>query len=209
MAGRLIKRENTASIILAAGDSTRMGRPKALLPYQGKTFLNKLVDDFEQIGCQPIVIILGKAAPQIQPQLKGYDVSIEINHHPEKGPLSSLQIGLQCLPPNCPGFFFCPVDHPAVKIKTLKNMLLAWKGSPKNVIRPSFQGRRGHPVLLGRDWIEIVRVLPLSSNMRELLCQRIENVIDLPVSDPGILTNVDTPSDYQQLTDKSDQNASK
>lgn len=200
MGGHLQKSPAVASIILAAGNSSRMRRPKALLPYRGKTFLLKLIEDFEGIGCRPILIILGKDQEKIKPILSKKSVILLHNPHPENGPLSSLQIALRSLPIECEGFFFCPVDHPAVKRETLKLLLSKWRKNPVKALRPKFGDRRGHPVIMGSNWIEEIMWLPLSSNMRELLQKRSKEVVDLAVDDPGILLNVDTPEDYARLS---------
>lgn len=191
--------DSIACIILAAGDSTRMGRTKALLHYRGKTFIEKLIDDYRTVGCHPIIVILGKDADQVNTLLEGSDLEVQINPHPENGLLSSLQIGLKSLPANCAGAFFSPVDHPAVRIETLQMMLKEWGRRGEKAVRPRFRGRGGHPALLGRGWIEEVPTLPLSSSVRTLLHQRSSDIIEFPVSDPGILIDVDTPEDYQRL----------
>ncbi len=193
------KRHSLAAVILAAGESKRMGRPKALLPLGEKTFVEKLISDYQQVGCRPVIVVLGDEADQIQAKIENLDVLIQINPHPEWGPLSSLQIGLKAIPSSCRGFFFCLVDHPAISIDTLQRLIEKWRANPECAIRPRFQGRGGHPVLMGCNWIEQVMALPHSSNVRKLLRTKRSEVIDLPVSDAGILVDIDTPADYQQF----------
>jgi len=193
------KRHSLAAVILAAGESKRMGRPKALLPLGEKTFVEKLISDYQQVGCRPVIVVLGDEADQIQAKIENLDVLIQINSQPERGPLSSLQIGLKAIPSSCRGFFFCLVDHPAISIETLQRLIEKWRANPECAIRPRFQGRGGHPVLMGCNWIERVMALPHSSNARQLLRKKSSEVIDLPVSDPGILIDIDTPLDYQQF----------
>lgn len=161
--------------------------------------MEKLVGDYKVIGCQPIVVVLGRAAGQIRSILDESEVSVEINTRPEYGPLSSLRIGLRALPPGCSGFFFCQVDHPAVRVETLKNMIEKWNYRAACAVKPRYNKRGGHPVLIGKDWREAVLELPLTSSLRELMRNRNDEVITLDVSDPGILINVDTPEDYEHL----------
>lgn len=176
-----------------------MGRPKALLSYQGRTFLEKLVSDYQQIGCQPIVVVLGRTAEHIRSVLDESEVSVRINTRPEDGPLSSIQIGLQTLPSDCSGFFVCPSDHPVVHVETLRSMIETWDHCASYAVKPRYGNRGGHPVLLGRAWREAVLDLPLTSSLRELMRTRSSAVITMDVPDPGILMNVDTPEDYERL----------
>lgn len=188
-----------ASIILAAGAAARMGSPKALLSFGGKTFLKKLISDYRQIGCNSIVVVLGLKAEQTRLRAEKAGARIAVNSHPENGPLSSLKIGLSLLSENCTGFFFHPVDHPAVQVATLNSMLELWKKNRGKAIKPIYQDRGGHPVLMGSAWIDRILQTPPRSNMRELLYEHRAEVIEFPVLDSGILMNIDTPSDYKQL----------
>ncbi len=193
-----IKR-SVACVILSGGSSTRMGKPKALLPYKGSTFVEKLIADYAEIGCDPIVVVVGEHAESIQPFINKSGVITAVNYHPEEGQLSSLKIGLTVLSREHAGFFFTLVDHPAVKVETLREILSAWDGNPQTVVRPRYDNRGGHPVLLGKNWIEKTLHLSDSSNMRLALKENSEYIIELPVSDAGIIVNVDTPEDYTNL----------
>ncbi len=176
-----------------------MGQPKALLRFRNKTFIFKLISDYREAKCDPIVVVVGEHADQIKAATANTGVHVEINQQPEYGPLSSLQIGIRALPSNCNGFFFCPVDHPAIEVRTLLCMLDEWDFDPDLAVRAIYQGRGGHPALLGRRWIKDVLAQPLSSNMRELFHQYKARTIILEVDDPGILLNVDTLEDYNRL----------
>ncbi len=187
---------SVSCIILSAGSSRRMGRPKALLTVQKKTFIEKIISGYLEIGCSPIIIVLGEHREAVQAVVDSLPVEIRLNPDPQRGPLSSLQIGLRSLPSDCGGFFFAPVDHPLVKADTLKAMGRRWNGDPSLAVRPQFEGRNGHPVLMGRDWIEPLLALPADATVRHLLHRRRRHLVDLPVSDPGVLINVDTPEDY-------------
>ena len=188
-----------AAVILAAGESKRMGRPKALLPLGDKTFVEKLIFDYHQVGCRPVIVVLGNSADRIRPTIENLDILIQINPDPQGGLLSSLQIGLDAIPSQCTGFFFCLVDHPAISVETLQRMIKEWHRNTELAVRPRFENRGGHPVLMGCKWIEPILALPHSSNMRRLLHEKVSEVIDLPVSDPGILIDIDTPADYQRF----------
>ncbi|TKJ41534.1 hypothetical protein CEE37_02935 [candidate division LCP-89 bacterium B3_LCP] len=188
-----------ASIILSAGDSRRMGQPKALLPYNGNCFLDKIISDYSSLSCQPIIVVLGKDVDLIESGLQDQLHKVMINSRPELGPLSSLKVGLSGLLPENEGCFFHPVDHPVVKVETLKNVITAWNTNPAKAVRPRYNRRGGHPVLIGSEWIQPILDLPPQANMRDLMHSRSEDVIELEVSDPGVILNIDTPEQYHEL----------
>jgi CTP:molybdopterin cytidylyltransferase MocA len=191
-----------AAVISAGGSSERMRCPKALLPFRDRTFVEKIIADYRRLNCRPIVVVVGVHEQEIRKVLDLDEVKIAVNPLPKRGPFSSLQVGLQALAADVPGFFHAPVDHPAVQVETLKEMLRCWRGDDHKAVRPRFKNRGGHPVLFGREWIEEILKLPATSNLRELMRRRSDRVIELSVTDAGVLINVDTPKDYEKLLRK-------
>ena len=113
-----------AAIILAAGESTRLEGPKALLPFESKTFIRCVVDSLIAGGLSPIVVVLGAHAEVIQPEVAGSNVHVITNHGYRAGQLSSLQRGLEVVREGpATGVLVHPVDHPAVKAETVKALL--------------------------------------------------------------------------------------
>ena len=177
----------------------RMGKPKALLAFQGMTFIEKIISDYKELECHPIVVVTGQHTNQIREVIDTKNVKNVVNDHPERGPFSSLKVGLSVLTRACAGFFLAPVDHPAVKVTTLRSMLEAWEKNPDMALKPTFKERGGHPVLMGEEWITSIQYSPDSSNLRDLMRDKSRKVVTLSVSDPGVLMNVDTNNDYQKL----------
>jgi len=190
---------NIGSIILSGGSSHRMGKPKALLKINAKTFVEKIISDYRELGCDPIIIVTGEHTEIIGKATSTYGVQNIINDHPENGPFSSLKIGISVLSRDCAGFFIAPVDHPAVEVRTLQLMLKLWNGDSAVIVKPTYNGSGGHPVLMGSEMLRFIEQWPESSNLRELIRERAECVIKLPVSDAGVLMNIDTDDDYQKL----------
>ena len=136
-----------AAVILAAGASRRMGSPKALLEFQGETFLNRLIRVLGNISA-PVIVVLGHHAETIRAQTT-VAARFVVNPDPERGQLSSLQTGLAEVPQNVEGFLFTPVDSPAVEENTLQQLIARFQTRPPETqfVIPRYQGKRGHPVV--------------------------------------------------------------
>jgi molybdenum cofactor cytidylyltransferase len=191
-------------MILAAGESSRMGRDKALLDYRGSTFLNHLIALF-LARLSPVVVVLGHNAPAIRaaiaagPPAESADLSIVINDRYKLGMLSSLQAGIRALPPGAPGALFTLVDHPAVQGSTLDQLIEAFAGGGAPLVIPRYQGKRGHPVAASRAILEeILALLPETSPKDVIHAHRPETRF-LDVDDPGVITDVDSPPEYEDL----------
>jgi xanthine dehydrogenase accessory factor len=182
-----------AGIILAAGASSRMGRPKALLEYRGETFAGRLLRVLSQF-CDPVVIVLGYHADAIRDRVAANFV---INADPDRGQLSSLQTALATLP-DVEGFLFTPVDSPSVDDATLA-LLVAQFRSRRTIVIPKFNGRRGHPVLIPSELIPEFLSLAPTDETRAIVNRHPEQIVYVDVDDPGILADVDDPAAYQAL----------
>ncbi len=183
-------RPQLAAVILAAGASSRMGRPKPLLQFEGQTFLDSLIQRFEGV-CEPIIVVLGYAADQVQSGIaRSAQVEIVVNPAPERGMLSSLQSGLARVTHDA---LFTPVDLPGISRQTIETLAAA-EGP---VVIPTYQGRKGHPVRVSRTVIADLLALPLDAQAPEALRRHDAQLI--AVDDPGILHDVDTPADYYAL----------
>jgi len=187
----------TAGIILAAGASRRMGRPKALLRYQGSTFLDRLIGIFTP-HCAELVVVLGRDARDIQAGVKSPGAArFIINAQWELGQLSSLQCGLAALS-SVDTIFFTPVDCPAVELETPAALLASFEPGLRFVI-PRFEGRHGHPVLFDATLTSEFLDLGPDAAARDVVHRHIASTRYVDVDDPGILRDIDEPADYQAL----------
>ena len=185
-----------AGVILAAGQSSRMGSDKALLPYAGSTFLDHAVDLFLR-HVAPVIVVLGRHADQIRAALPDRaGLVVVVNERWAAGQLSSLQAGLRALPAEAPGALVTLVDHPAVAESTVYAMA-ARCDAPLAI--PRYQGRRGHPVWFGRRIVEEILALPVEASAKQVVRAHQNEAVYLDVDDPGVLRDVDTPADYDAL----------
>ncbi len=188
-----------AGIILAAGESSRMGKDKALLPYAGTTFIERLMDLFVP-RVAPLIVVLGYNAGRILVGLRERpDVQVVINDKYRDGHLSSLQAGIMALPPDAVSALVTLVDHPAVTEATLDVILTH---APAPLVIPRYDGRRGHPVLLSRKLLDAIAALPPEASAKQVIHAHLAEAVQLDVDDPGVLRDIDTPADYEKLSSR-------
>lgn len=186
----------TAGLILAAGASRRMGSPKALLDFDGETFLDHLIRLFAAY-CSPVVAVLGAEAERIRGGLRAADGALlVVNANWPAGQLTSLQCGLAALAPETEAVLFTLVDHPAVRPPTLAALLAA----PPALLRiPSYQGRRGHPVLASGTLIPEFLALGPEGAARDVVNRHAAGIRYLETDDPGVVADIDDPEAYRRL----------
>lgn len=191
-----------AGIILAAGASSRMGSPKALLDYRGETFIGRMTRVYAEI-CAPVIVVLGYHADATRPAVPP-GVAVVTNPAPERGQFSSLQTALAEVPPDSEGFMFTTVDSPAVEPATVALLADHFRRRDPAVsfVIPRFEGRRGHPVLASSAIASEMLALPASAQARDVVHRHVERTLYINVTDSGILTDVDDPAAYRELTQK-------
>jgi len=197
---------SSAGLILAAGESRRMGFPKALLQYRGATFLDTLVELFAG-RCQPVIVVLGAGAEEIGRQgLKLGSVTVVVNPDYGRGQTSSMQCGLRAVPPEAEGVLFTLVDHPAVTTQTVDALLgrgmaeheKRWSAPLLRV--PRYLGRRGHPIWFSRELIREFLAVPENGAARDVVARHRARTEFLDLDDPGIVADIDDPDAYRALT---------
>jgi molybdenum cofactor cytidylyltransferase len=185
---------SVAGLILAAGESRRMGSPKALLEYRGETFIDRLAGLFAGV-CSPVIVVLGANAEPIRARA-ARPAEFVFNPDYRTGQTGSLQCGLRAVPPEAEGVLFTLVDHPAVDPATLGVLLAA----PRPLLRvPRCGGRRGHPVWFRRELIPEFLELPETGAARDVVRAHAADTEFLDVDDPGVLADIDDPAAYLEL----------
>jgi molybdenum cofactor cytidylyltransferase len=198
--------KNVAGLILAAGASERMGHPKALLPYQGDSFLDRLLHIL-LAHCSPVVVVLGYHAASIREHSRLLArARVVENPSPKDGQLSSLQCGLLALDATSAGVIFCPVDFPAVASATVRRVAggLASLAREKNdslLVIPRFEGKRGHPVGVRRELFAEFLSLPRGGRASDVIHRHLDETLYVDVQDAGIHRDIDNAADYQRLLD--------
>lgn len=181
-------------IILAAGQSRRMGEPKLLLPWGSGTVIAHVVGVAASVA--PVVVV---ASPLVREALGGAPVVEPAG--PAATMLASVQAGLRALPPASTGWLVMPGDLPLVSQAVYHAVVERHRRAPDRVVIPTWEGRRGHPSLFPaslRD--EALALDPTADSLRTLLERHAGLIETVPVDEPGIRADLDTPEDYRRLT---------
>jgi molybdenum cofactor cytidylyltransferase len=211
-------------VILAAGDSVRMGRDKALLPcppvraeesptqlsnssvIRPPTFANTLLSAaVEALSrfCDFVLVVVGKNEPQLHPLIDACGGFLVLNAHPERGQFSSLQVGLrEVLNRGRDAAMITLVDRPPPRPQTLDKLMSAFEARDRNIwaIIPDFQGKHGHPILIGREMIEAFLQAAAISNARDIEHDYESRIAYVSVDDMRVTINLNTPEDYASIS---------
>lgn len=195
------RREMPAAIVLAAGRSRRMGgRNKLLMPIDGVSMVRHVVNALLSAGIAVIRVVTGHQAPAVRAALEGCPVSFVDNSEHEAGLSTSLKAGLDALPASCGAALVCLGDMPAVTGPALRSLVRAWQGSQtKAIVVPTWNGRRGNPVLWDSSFFQAMRRVTGDAGARHLIGEYGDYVIEVAMDDGAVLVDIDTPEDASSI----------
>jgi len=179
-----------------------MGSPKALLDFLGLPFVVRILEALEALEVKTRVVVLGPDAPRIQPVIAGHDCIIVENPEPETGPIASLRAALRALQPLQPSAVLVwPVDLPHVRVTTVERILETHRRTGAPAVVPTFAERRGHPVIWGHALFRELLESPDATRegARAVLHEHEKEVVAVPVDDPAVIDELNTPEDYERL----------
>lgn len=191
-----------AAIVLAAGESRRMGRPKQTLPYGDSTVLETVLRTLRAAQVDGITVVLGNHAPQIRAQLDHLDVEVCINPRPEEGMVSSAQRGLAQVGDDADAYLFVLGDQPQMEARVVDALIEAAARSPFGICLPTYAGRRGHPVLFRARYRAEILALPRTVGLHQIVRAHPGDLLELPVDTPSVLKDIDTPEDYRRALEE-------
>ena len=182
-----------AAVILSGGASSRMGSPKALLPYQGRPFLEHLLE----ITTRPEIIarkvVLGADADSIAKVIRLKAHEMVINADWEKGQLSSIQAAVRKLPAGTDGMLLCLIDHPLISSALVTELITQFYKSKKPIVLPVYEGRRGHPVIFSASLYDELLRAPLETGARSVVWAHADEVDEVPTNEEGCVLNLNDP----------------
>lgn len=186
------------AVVLAAGESSRMGRPKPLLPLNGETFLSHLLGEIRASSVERTVLVLGHHPEVILDAMPEVAPLAVINMNYQLGQLSSLHVGLETIGDGADAMLMCLADHPFITQQVIDALIDAYDRTQRPIIVPTHGGRRGHPTLFAKALFEELRAAPLDQGARVVVRAHADELLELPSEEIGILADVDTPEQYQQ-----------
>jgi molybdenum cofactor cytidylyltransferase len=183
-----------AAAILAAGESKRMGQPKALVPFQGVTFVEHLIAATRHARVGITRVVLGAGAQGIRANLKVEPEWIVVNADWGAGQLSSIHAAIRSLPAGgTEGMLLCPVDHPLVSAHLVGQLIAAFDSGDKLILLPKYRGRRGHPVLFRARLYEELLAAPAEVGARQVVWDHAADVMEVETEEEGVILNLNDP----------------
>jgi molybdenum cofactor cytidylyltransferase len=197
-----------AAVVLAAGESSRMGRPKALLPIDGVRFIEKIVSSLQSTKVGKILVVLGHNAEEMRQKIADLPVLIVVNNEYKKGQLSSLVAAIRDIQSRqssaeLDGILVHLVDHPYINPILVDVMIDRFHESKKLIVVPRYHGRRGHPVLFSRSLFSELLNAALDQGAKTVVHAHQKDTLEIDTEDEGVTIDIDTPEEYRQFVKES------
>jgi molybdenum cofactor cytidylyltransferase len=190
-----------AAAILAAGESRRMGEPKALVPVHGLTFVEHLFAATRHPRIGITRIVLGAHVEEIRAKLKADPATIVVNPDWPKGQLSSILAAIRSLPARMTeGLLICPVDHPLVSARLIAELISQFDSSGKSIVLPTHRGKRGHPVIFRATLYDELLAASPDVGARQVVWAHAQDLKEVPTMDEGVVLNLNDPEVLRKAT---------
>ncbi|GMV93666.1 MAG: molybdopterin-guanine dinucleotide biosynthesis protein MobA [Candidatus Hydrogenedentota bacterium] len=187
-----------AAIVLAAGESRRMGRQKLVLPYGDKTVIEHIVSQVLTSEIAQTIVVTGHDVQAVEAALLGKPVTFVENPRYKDGMLTSIRAGLQAVTPAAEGFMIVLGDQPSIDAPTIDQLIAGFRAVEKGIVVPLYEDDTGHPIIISMSYRGDVMTKFDDTGLRGLIYGHPEHVHRLPVQAPGVLRDMDTPEDYER-----------
>jgi len=186
------------AVVLAAGESKRMRTQKLLLPFGETTVIEAIVRSALDSEADGALVVLGADRGKLRSVLQSYPLTFAVNKNYRLGMLSSIQTGFSALPGEAEAAVLMLGDQPAVPSSVINDLICNYRESSRGIIIPVYAGRRGHPVLLETGYRREILGLDPKIGLRQLMRAHPEDILEVEVSTPAVLSDLDVPADYRQ-----------
>ncbi len=195
-------------VVLAAGESRRMGKLKALLPFGDRTVIEQVVHALLQVDLDGVAVVLGHRASEIAAVLASWPVQIYHNDHYRDGMTSSVQVALRQITPVPDAYLLALVDQPHLGHEPARHVLEAYAQAPtQGLVIPTYQGKRGHPIVLSSQYRQEVLELGREQGLNRVTRGHPEATLEIPLADDFILYDMDYPEEYEAVLKRWQQRA--
>ncbi len=195
--------DKIVALVLAAGESRRMGEPKQLLPWGDHTIIEQIVSALARSPVDEIMVVLGHRTDEVKSKIELVTVAKPIatvfNPNYREGMLSSIQAGMAALADDVRAAFIVLCDQPQLETTTLERLRAAFEQSGKGIVVPSHQMRRGHPLLIDvRKYREEILEIEGAPGLQKILRDHPDDILHVEFDDPSVLADVDTREEYER-----------
>ena len=188
------------AVVLSAGESSRMGRPKALLPIEGQKFIERIIRVIGQSKVGRTIVVLGHHADQLRGQIEHFPVEVVINPDYRSGQLSSLQAAIRNIEKDdrCGGMLVHLVDHPFIDAALVDALIKGFFETKALIVLPRYKGKRGHPVIFSRELFGELLNAPVDQGAKAVVNAHRQETVEIEWQDEGITLDIDTPELYRR-----------
>jgi molybdenum cofactor cytidylyltransferase len=190
------------AIVLAAGESKRMGRPKMLLPFGEKTIIENVIAAILESTINKVLVVLGAKQDKVLEKIRDLPIRTVVNPSFQQGMLSSVQAGFKALPQEAVAALVLLGDQPSVSPSVIDRIREAFLASEKSIVVPTFQNQRGHPVLIAAKFCDEIQNLSPNVGLRQLLHDHPAEILEVSMEDEQILQDIDNVQDYRNAVKK-------
>jgi molybdenum cofactor cytidylyltransferase len=186
------------AIVLAAGESRRMGSHKLLLPFGRTTVIGHIIEQLVHSALDAVYVVVGHEGNRITEELSGRSVTVVANPDYKLGMLSSVRRGLRALPQPCEKVLVALGDQPAITSELVDHMVESLSTTDKGILVPLYRGKRGHPILFSIHYRNEIMTSFDDVGLRGLLQSHPNGILELSVTTPAVLSDIDSPEDYRR-----------
>lgn len=191
------------AVILSAGESSRMGRPKALLPIDGVRFIERIVATLKSTRVDEIIAVLGHNAEEMRQKVSDLPVKIVVNQDYKQGQLSSLIAAIRSIESGenhhrVDAILVHLVDHPYINVDLVNLMIDRFYETKQLIVVPRYRGRRGHPVIFSRALFAELLAAPLDQGAKTVVHAHRDQTLEIDTDDAGVTVDIDTPEEYRK-----------
>lgn len=190
------KRKKVSCIVLAAGKSTRMGQQKLLMPFQKSTIIKTIAEKSINSNSAQTIVVVGSHKDEIKEELRNFNVCLIENKQFEAGMLSSVQAGISAVDKDSDGIIILLGDQPMISETIINRLITSFQKTNKGLIIPTFNNKRGHPVLIHSKYKKSIDTLNATIGLRELFLNNSHDILEIEVETDKILKDIDTQEDY-------------
>jgi molybdenum cofactor cytidylyltransferase len=192
----MCKTKGIWAVVLAAGESKRMGRPKLVMPFSSSTIIGDVISNIPGDIVEGKILVLGGWMDEILEATAGLKVKHCFNEDYKRGMLTSVRCGIKALPEDAQAVLFYPGDHPGIPRAVTVSLIRAREETGKGILISVHDGKRGHPILIDKKYFSEINTLDEKIGLRELSLRHPDDIFETETGSKIVLRDIDTPEDY-------------